>query len=90
MTPELCKNYIKQMLSCIDNECDLKQIYTIVRRKFINRYPQLETEWEERDDIQRENIDKILDKLNDEELRSVWLFLVGRTGYSGMGCDDQC
>lgn len=55
MTPELCKNYIKQMLSCIDNECDLKQIYTIVRRKFINRYPQLETEWEERDDIEREH-----------------------------------
>lgn len=35
MIPEEYRKYINQMLECIDNERDLKQIYTIVHRKFI-------------------------------------------------------
>lgn len=34
---EKYREYIKQMVDCIDDERDLKQIYTIVHRKFIKR-----------------------------------------------------
>ena len=39
MSEEAYKEYIKQMLSCIHNERDLQQIYTIVHRKFIKTEP---------------------------------------------------
>ena len=43
MNKEEYRQFIIKMLQCIKSERDLKQIYTIVHRKFINRYPDLET-----------------------------------------------
>lgn len=37
----------------------------------------------------RELINRILDKLNNEELRSIWLFLNGATGYTGLEEENE-
>lgn len=39
MSPEKYKEHIKQMLSCIEDEKELKLIYEIVHRFFIERFP---------------------------------------------------
>ena len=44
MNKEEYRQFIIKMLQCIENERDLKQIYTIVHRKFINRYPETKEE----------------------------------------------
>ena len=44
MNKEEYRRFIIKMLQCIKSERDLKQIYTIVHRKFINRCHEQETQ----------------------------------------------
>ncbi len=78
---EIHRKRICEMVCKIYSEERLKKIYTVVHRLFV--YDRIETRCEEHiteKERLRQRINGILDELEAEKLRGIYLFLLGLTG----------
>lgn len=76
------RKHICEMVSKIGSERRLKQIYTVVHRLYLHDVAENGGEVHRKTEEERfrENIDRMLDKLNADELKGVDIFLFSLYG----------